>query len=227
MLCDKYKKALITAAASGTALPSSLDEHVKACAYCRDILTAEQALLAAIDAGLRKTANVREPSSFLPQVRAEVAAERPRERILAPAMAFVCAIALAVVIVALPRRAHEQIDTRSVPTIRNTAPAGGGTAVRVVPESKTAQLRTALEMRTQPNVSAAVRHEPEVLVEPEQEELLTRFYASVQNPLAHAGAVAASDQEAGAKSLVIRELAVNELKIEDLEQPGLPQTNTK
>jgi hypothetical protein len=226
MLCDKYKKALITAAGSGSALPSALGEHVKACAYCRDILTAEQALLAAIDAGLRKTANARGSSSFLPQLRAKVAAERPRERILAPAVAFACAIALAVLIVALPRRAHE-IGTRSVPTIRNMAPAGGGTAVRVVPESKTAQLRTAFELRTQPNLSAAMRHEPEVLVEPEQEELLTRFYASVQNPLAHARTVIASDQEAGAKSLVIRELAVNELKIEDLGEPGLPQTNTK
>lgn len=227
MLCDKYKKALITAAASGTALPSALGEHVKACAYCRDIVTAEQALLAAIDAGLRNTANARGPSSFLPHVRAKLAAERPREPILAPAVAFACAIALAVVIVALPRRAHEEVGTRSVPTIRKMAPAGGGTAVRVVPESKTAQLRTALELRTQPNVSAAMRHEPEVLVEPEQEELLTRFYASVQNPLAHARTVVASDQEAAAKSLVIRELAVNELKIEDLGEPGLPQTNTK
>src|SRR6267142_1283250 len=68
MLCDKYKEALIEAAASGAALPGGLREHVEVCAICGARLAAERTLFAAIDGGLDKAANAKVRSSFLPNV---------------------------------------------------------------------------------------------------------------------------------------------------------------
>jgi len=47
MLCEKYKEALVEAAASGATLPNALREHVQACEHCAAVLTGERALFAA------------------------------------------------------------------------------------------------------------------------------------------------------------------------------------
>src|SRR5260370_7324526 len=70
MLCDKYKEALIEAAASGAALPISLREHVDACGRCRATLSTEQTLFAAIDAPVHKPPTPKIRTTFLPKLKA-------------------------------------------------------------------------------------------------------------------------------------------------------------
>src|ERR1700726_4695991 len=69
MLCDKYKDALIEAAA-GAAVPISLREHVGACARCRAALDAQRTIFTTVDAGLRSRTNVGVPANFDHRVRA-------------------------------------------------------------------------------------------------------------------------------------------------------------
>src|SRR5260370_12877183 len=88
MLCDKYKEALIEAAASGAALPISLREHVDACGRCRATLATEQTLFAAIDAGLHRSANAKVRDCFLPKANANIAAETLPPRHPYPLCAF-------------------------------------------------------------------------------------------------------------------------------------------
>src|SRR5258706_13122259 len=69
MLCEKYKDALIEAAA-GAAVPGSLREHLDTCAGCRARLDAQETVFAMVDAGLRSRTNVGVPANFDHRVRA-------------------------------------------------------------------------------------------------------------------------------------------------------------
>jgi len=80
----------------------------------------------------------------------------------------------------------------------------------------------------QPNVSAATSHEPEVLIQPEEEESLKRFYATVRNSGGEAKVVVTDNHEVSPKSLVIEQIEVTGLKIENLdEESGIEQVGTK
>jgi len=80
----------------------------------------------------------------------------------------------------------------------------------------------------QPNVSAATSHEPEVLIQPEEEESLKRFYATVRNSVGDAKVVVTDIHEVTPKPLVIEQIEVRDLKIENLdEESGLAQAGTK
>jgi len=70
MVCNKYKEALIEAAASGAVLPGVVLEHVKACLDCREALSSQQMLLGAIDGELRSRMNRVVPANFDHRVRA-------------------------------------------------------------------------------------------------------------------------------------------------------------
>ena len=231
MLCDKYKKALVEAAASGAALPNALREHVDACAHCGAVLAGERSLFDVIDAGLQKAANAKVRSSFVPNVKANLAAETVPTRNPIPAWALVCAtgaLALAVAFLSLPRGAHDKADTGAI-TVPSKVPARTGLAeLSLGPEHKARYSGRALEAPMQPNVSAATSHEPEVLIQPEEEDSLKRFYATVRNSAGDAKVVVTDNHEVTPKPLVIEQIEVRGLKIENLdEESGLAQAGTK
>jgi hypothetical protein len=230
MLCDKYKDALIKAAASGAALPNGLREHVEACTCCAAKLAAEQTLFAAVDAGLHRAANARLRFSFLPNVKATLATETVRTRNPIPGWAFVCAtgaLALAAAFLNLPRGAHEA-RTEAI-TVTSKAAAGvGGAGLRVAPERKTRYSARAFKAHKQQSVSDVTSHEPKVLVQPEEEQFLKAFYATARNPVRDARPVVTEDREITPKPLLIEQIQVRDLKIENLdEESGLAQTGTK
>ena len=97
----------------------------------------------------------------------------------------------------------------------------------LAPEHKTRYAARAYKAPEQQSVSAPASHETEVVIEPEEEEYLKRFYSTVRNPVRNASTVVGDEREIAPKPLVIKQIAVNELKIEDLEESGLAQTNTK
>jgi hypothetical protein len=230
MLCDKYKETLIETAASGAALPNSVREHVNACANCRAMFAGEQTLFAAVDAGLHKAVNVRVPSSFLPNVKASLATETVPTRNPIPGWALVCttgALALAAAFLSLPRGAHDKARTEAI-ILPSKSPAGAGdVGLSFAPERKTRYSTRAFKAPVQQNVSGTTRSEPEVLIQPEEEVALKRFYAEAHNPERNARAMV-TDYEVTPKPLVIEQIEVRDLKIENLdEESGLAQTGAK
>jgi hypothetical protein len=230
MLCDNYKKALIEAAACGAALPNAVREHVEACAHCGAMLAGERTLFAAVDAGLRKAANPKVPSSFLPNLKANLATANVAARNPIPRWAFVCAtgaLALAAAFISLPRGAHDK--ARMAVTVPSKMAAGSGeVGLSFIPERKKSYSARAAQAHEQQNISGATRREPEVLIQPEEEEFLKRFYAAVRDPGGEARAVITDDHEITPKPLVIEQIEVRDLKIENLtEESGLEQTRTK
>jgi hypothetical protein len=231
MLCDKYKEALIEAAASGAALPKALREHVEVCALCGARLAGERTLFAAVDAGLHNAANAKVRSSFLPSVKAKLASETVPTRNPIPGWAFVCAtgaLALAAAFLVVPRGAHDKAGTEAV-IVPRKVPAGAEVAeLSLVSEPKTRHSASAFRGAEQQDVAGTTSHEPEVLIQPEEEESLKRLYAAMHNPERYARAVVTDDHEVTPKLLVIEQIEVGDLKIDNLEEEvGLAQTSSK
>jgi len=229
MLCDKYKEALIEAAASGAALPIALREHMAACAHCAATLAGERALFAAVDAGLQKAANAKVRSSFLPNVKAKLATETVPTRNPIPAWGLVCAtgaLALAVAFLSLPRGAHDKANTEAITVQGKVAAVADEVGLSVALEHRYSG--KAVKAQEQQDVAGAASHELEVLVQPEEEEYLKRFYATVRNPGGDVIAIVADEHEIMPKPQVFAQIEVKDLRIEDLEdESGLTQTGTK
>jgi hypothetical protein len=230
MLCEKYKEALVEAAASGAALPNALREHVQACEHCAAMLTGERALFAAVDAGLHKAANAKVPCAFLPNVKATLATETVPTRNPIPAWGLVCAtgaLALAVAFLSLPRGAHDKANTEAITVQGKVAAVADEVGLSVAPEHDSYSAK-AIKAQKHQDVAGAASHEPEVLVQPEEEEFLKRFYASARNPARDARAVVTDEHEIMPKPQVIARIEVKDLRIEDLDdESGLTQTGTK
>jgi hypothetical protein len=117
MLCDKYKEALVEAAASDAALPNALREHLEACEHCAAMLAGERTLFAAVDAGLHRAANAKVGCSFIANVKASLATETVPARNPIPGWALVCAtgaLALFAAFLSLPRGAHNKTHTEAI-----------------------------------------------------------------------------------------------------------------
>jgi hypothetical protein len=231
MLCDKYKEALIEVAASGAALPGGLREHVEVCAICGARLAAERTLFAAIDDGLHKGANAKVRSSFLPNVKANLATETVPTGNPIPGWAFLCAagaLALAAAFLSVPRGARDRARTEGI-IVPSRVPAGAsGVGLSLPPERTTRYSARVVRAPGQKDISGATSHEAEVLIQPEEEEFLRRWYAAVHNSQRYAKAVVTDDHEVTPPPLVIEQIEVRDLKIENLdEDSGLAQTGTK
>jgi len=230
MLCEKYKEALIEAAASGAALPNALREHVQACEHCAAVLTGEQAIFAAVDAGLHKAANAKVRPSFVPNVQATLATETVPTRNPIPAWGLVCAtgaLALAVAFLSSPRGPHDKANTEAI-TVQGKVPAvADEVGLSVAPEHDSYSAK-AIKAQKHQDIPGAASHELEVLVQPEEEEYLKRFYATVRNPGGDVIAIVADEHEIMPKPQVFAQIEVKDLRIEDLEdESGLTQTGTK
>ena len=229
MLCDKYKEALIEAAASGAALPIALREHMAACAHCAATLAGERALFAAVDAGLQKAANAKVRSSFLPNVKAKLATETVPTRNPIPAWGLVCAtgaLALAVAFLSLPRGAHDKANTEAITVQGKVAAVADEVGLSVALEHRYSG--KAVKAQEQQDVAGAASHELEVLVQPEEEEYLKRFYATVRNPGGDVIAIVADEHEIMPKPQVFAQIEVKDLRIEGLDdESGLAKIGTK
>jgi hypothetical protein len=230
MLCEKYKEALVEAAASGATLHNALGEHVQACEHCAAMLAGERALFAAVDAGLDKAANAKVRPSFVPNVQATLATETVPTRNPIPAWGLVCAtgaLALAVAFLGLPRGAHDKANTEAITVQRKVPAVADEVRLSVAPEHDNYSAKATKAQKHQ-DIPDAASHELEVLVQPEDEEFLKRFYALMRNPVGEAKVVVTDNHEVTPKSLVIEQIEVSDLKIENLdEESGLPQTGTK
>jgi hypothetical protein len=71
MPCEKYREALIDAAA-GEAPSAKLKAHLDSCPACRATFAAEQQLFAALDSGVGAAVNRQAPAVLLPRVRSRL-----------------------------------------------------------------------------------------------------------------------------------------------------------
>jgi len=228
MLCDKYKEALIEAAASGTALDSSVGEHVSLCAHCQEILSAQQSIFALVDAGLRTRANVTVPGNFGHQVRAAIQTESPQERrrnsaVLAfGSLAAAAALLISILLAQSLRHggkgttggavAESKLQGSPLPPVRidNTTNLG--------PNPPRALYSSGTAWRTSRPRETSLRRkvEPEVLVPRGQEELLVKYMQGIAVRKARVTLSAGLQQESEMKPVEVPSIEISELVVTPL-----------
>jgi hypothetical protein len=103
MSCENYREALIEAAAADTEPSRELRLHLHACPSCGAAFAQERQLFAALDTGVRATANSEIPASLLSRVRAGLNERPAPQRSCIPAGAALAAAAALVVVFILVR----------------------------------------------------------------------------------------------------------------------------
>jgi hypothetical protein len=204
MTCEKYKDALIDAAA-GEPLDRGLADHLEGCTPCRATLEGEHVLFTAIDDALRAQVSERPRAGFLASVHTQIAHEAQEQDAQkqsgwSPMWAWVGAAALALVLVVI---AHPwgKLQQPSVAANRLKDPAFPAHESPAMTQSVRG---SAEDSRTQQPVrlnSAPPRHaqiplarqsatvEPEVLVPPDEARAFALFVARVAGRDAMAEAV--------------------------------------
>ena len=76
MICDKYKHALLLAAATNNELEAKLSQHLQHCSKCRTTLCSERELFSRIDTVLRAQVNGDPRPGFLTDLRVQLSKEQ-------------------------------------------------------------------------------------------------------------------------------------------------------
>jgi hypothetical protein len=223
MPCENYREALIEAAASDAEPSRELRFHLDACPSCRAAFTEELQLFAAIETGVRATANAQVPHSFLPRVRAgleDVSASQRRWTPFLVLAAASAAIVLAVFIASHPRRATNDAQAKQI----LAAPPGERPAIPDRPEmTRTPAVVTPLHPNhtRQRNNSTwpivATSSQLEVLVPPDEREALARFISSQRERTVVTIAVVTTGSVNKDRPLSVQPLQIAELEVKRLE----------
>jgi hypothetical protein len=188
MSCEKYREALIEAAAVGGANEAGLAQHLARCSQCRALWQREHALFRAIDGALRERMNQCPGESFLPRIRNRIAHAAESEARWNPSWAWAGA-ALALLVFAT---AHPWTVLKQYPVDRNL----NGVPVHVSPRSVRQNSERARSARGSTEISLRPEHvrrhstehslakqsaprEPEVLVPPDEAKAFAQFVARV------------------------------------------------
>jgi len=180
MLCDKYKEALIEAAASSAALPIPVRAHVDICAECQASMVANEMLFAAIDSSLHERANSKYLQSFASRVETALNKQPKRQRAIAPAWALASAAAILACIILGTQEFREHS--------RHSQVAGVAGPKLAQPNSRLSKpeiahegisIGKALPKHRPRNMQLDfhVVREPEVLVPPDEREAFAKFVA--------------------------------------------------
>ena len=220
--CEDYRTALTDAAAAAVQPSLELRSHLDACASCHAAFTEELQLFAAIDTGLRATANAEVRSSFLPGVRASLENASAPRRLWTPSLIFAAAsaaIVLTVFIAARPRRAINDNQAKQILAVpsreKSVTPdrevAGTPTAVTSL-RSKHVQQR-----RESTSPSSASPSQFEVIVPPEEREAFGRFVSAQQERSSVVIAVVALASGKEDPPLSLEPLLIAKLRVRPLE----------
>jgi hypothetical protein len=223
MPCENYREALTEAAATDSAPSRELRSHLDACASCCAAFTEEQQLFAAIDTGLRASANAEVPATFLPRVRASLENVSASQRRWTPFLIFAAAsaaIVFTVFITARPRHEIKDTQARQIfsappsekPETSARSEANGTPAVAASSHSYRAESR-----RNSTPASSASSTQLEVLVPPEEREAFARFVSSQQKQTEVVIAVVAPARDDKDMLLSVKPLEIAELEVTPLE----------
>lgn len=221
MSCERYKKTLIETAASGSTSPTdAAGEHLSACTACREFLEREQALFAAIDRAAHRISNNEMPRSLLPSLQAALAQQNSGRSFAIPVWAYAFAAA-AVALIILTVQNWRQPKTPAPDQIARAVTPGNGPSL--IQQSNTA-IYPALSERDHRFQSGGYKfsrrapHAPEVLVQPDEEVQLIRFYEAMQAQ-AHR-TVVVQESDAPVKPLAIARIEIAQLDIKNLFERG-------
>jgi hypothetical protein len=219
MPCENYRGALIEAAATDAVPLRELRSHLDACQSCRTVFTEERELLAAIDAGVRTTANVEVPASLLPRVRAKLNELSVPRRSWIPASAIAAAAALVIGIVFVRGAGRDKVEHNLqmgatagnvVSPETKTFPAAAPIVETSAPASRDKRQRN---IRTAP---AAPVEQVAVLVPAGQKKAMDAFLASVRHGKAMADVLVAEKPEIPLQELELSPLAISPIEIKPL-----------
>jgi hypothetical protein len=226
MPCEKYQAALIELAASGAEPDRDLRAHLDTCVSCAELVRQERLLLASIDSGLRRIANVETPATLQPRILAGLAEETRAEgaRNLARIGGFAAAAVLAVLLLAFlwPRDVKEAVTppgTQPVPAERKESSA----PQRRQPHDIAARGVTRMSQRNAKGATVvAGKSEPEVLIPPEEREAFAHFVSSVEERKDLALALVNPAPEKKTEFLDVEPLRIARLEMKPLEEEGSP-----
>jgi hypothetical protein len=229
MLCDKYKEKLIEAAVRGAALPPSLRDDVNVCAHCCQTFAAQRTILSAIDIGLKEIANAEVPRSFQTRVTANLPVEKMPVYSRIPTWGLVPAAGILIVALTLsvvPHYREKQIAAESMGVGKVAPDVLGERGNRPILGRNTAHHSNVSKLHIQRNVSTDFTLK--VLVPPEEEQVLRRYYTTLRDRPNATEIVLAGNRDRQPTPLVIEQIEFHELRIESLEdQTNLIEMNAK
>jgi hypothetical protein len=221
--CEDFRSGLIDTVAADSIPSNELRSHLDACASCRTTFAEEKQLFAAIDTGLRASANAEIPPSFLPRVRARIEDAPAAERGWTPFLIFAAAsatIALTLFIASRPRRAtanNEVSQQLSAPSRETpeTPVRREATGKPSIVASDGSQHNLQRRISTQGRSGDSTRLE--VLVPPDEREAFARFIDSqqVRDVVAIALVMPASSKKD--EPMSVEPLEIAELEVKPLE----------
>jgi hypothetical protein len=221
--CEDYRTALTDAAAAAIQPSLELRSHLDACGSCRTVFTQESQLFAAIDIGLRATANSEVPPSFLPGVRTSLENASAPRRLWTPFLTFAAAstaIALTVFIAARP--SHKVNDDQAKQVFSAPTHEGAKTPVRGEASAAPAVVANNGSHRTLPRRNSTPAHfasssQLEVIVPPDEREAFARFISTQQKRGDVVIAVVTAAPANKDKPLSVEPLEIAELEVAALE----------
>jgi|HubBroStandDraft_4_1064222.scaffolds.fasta_scaffold77762_3 hypothetical protein len=223
MPCENYREALIEAAARGSALSRELRLHLDACASCRAASSEELQLFAAIDSGVRTTANAEVPASLLPRVRVQLNERPVPRRAWAPAI-VVTAAAVALVAGIVFVGGLERDGGRTNPSADSTAQSIPPTEIPPVPPvaafsettSPPARMKRPRPAESPRVVGAAQVAASRVLVPAGQQRAMEVLLASVKQGKVD-GVLLTEKPEKTLEELQVSPLAISPIEMKPLE----------
>jgi len=224
MPCENYREALIEAAATDSAPSRELRSHLDACASCREAFREERQLFAAVDSGLRVTANAEVPASLLPRVRAELNQRYVPQHSWVPAgAAMAAAVALVAVIVFVRGFGDDTVPTNaSVNSFaHHVSPAeiqpDPPVVAAIEATSLPAKNKTVWAAKTAPVVQA---EEAAVLVPAGEKQAMDALLAGVRQGQVKADILLAESSEKALEDLQISPLAISPIAMKPLADVG-------
>lgn len=198
MNCERYKNALLDAAARSEKPDAKLARHLESCIRCRTTLQSERELFSRIDSALRARVNESPQASFLAQVRVQLSKETPADGGSNP-MWSVTGAALAVVLIAM---IYPLVNARQ-PRIQGNLQApsmGASQSAGLRQSAHAANAESDVESRQHfsrhSESKNGIQQEPEVLVPPDEQQAFAQFVARVagRDAIAEAAVSRAVDQ---------------------------------
>jgi hypothetical protein len=218
--CGDYREVLIDAAAGGAEPSRELRSHLDACGSCRAAFTEEVQLFAAIDAGVRVSANAEVPASLLPRVRVQLPEQVvPRHSWVPVGAALAAAVVLVTVIVFArgfgsgPHGADREVNSAASDVPRpliQAAPPG-----IVLVERAT---RTARHEPSRPTRKAVIARAEEltVLIPIGQKRAIDALLLGVQHGKVDGGVLLAEKPEKTLEELQVVPLDVSPIEVKPL-----------
>jgi hypothetical protein len=224
MPCENYRETLIESAAADSEPSRELRSHLDACAACRVAFTEELQLFAAVDAGVRATANAEVPHSFLPRVQASLEDVSAPQRLWTPFLIFAATSAAILLTAFIATRPHHaatidqskqiySVPSHGTPEIPVRREATGTPAVAASNGSH----RTMKQRNSIPSNSVPSSGKLEVIVPPEERQAFAHFVASMQERNDNALALVTSGPEKKEDPMTVAPLQIAKLEVRQLE----------